>query len=722
MLIAEELNMDFSQMTYAHPESWLNVTGGGSGSSGISSRSTSARAASAYAKQILLGMASTKLGVPVANLSVASGVISGGGQSVKYGDLIGGKLFNYTMSTNNGGQVSATPGQGIAKPVSQYQVVGKSFPRIDIPAKVMGTYTYVQNVRIPGMLHGRRVRPRGCGANTALNDRPVSVDPTSISHIPGAQVVQVQNWLGVVAPKEYDAIQAAAQLKVVWQSDPKLSGSGNFWGWLRKAGDTDAQSPARYTAVTGNVDANLASAAKTVSATYKYHYNSFMPIGPHCAVADVDLKNNMATVYVQAQALTGLPANLAGVVNSLTGGNMPAANCRVVWYEGASSFGGGQTGEVNEEAVILSTKLGRPVRVQWMRWDQHGWDHFGVANMWDVKMASDAKGNIVAADWTTYAQSQSNIDQTKLLAGMTTWPATPGTGGLTPPDAGLYSNTNRRVLAKTQPLYGAAGGGSFKCNFLRAPNAPQQFFGGEQIVDELAHAMNMDPIAFRRQNIDGTQTAGARWLAVLDGATLAAGWQPKVANSKPQTGNIRTGRGFSFGTFASSQVGIVADVQVNMKSGRIWAQHLYIAQNNGVTIGPQLVANQMSGAAVQGLSRAIWEQPTFTKERLTSLDWVTYPILRFKDAPAVTLVNVHPGEYVTVNPDFSAGGDKIDVSKGNTNAFANGWNLTGSGEPPTAAVGTAVANAFFDATGVRIRIAPMNPANVRATLKAAGVS
>ena len=243
MLTAEELNMDFSQMIYAHPESWLNVTGGGSGSSGISSRSTSIRAAAAYAKQILLGMASTKLGVPVANLTVASGVITGGGKSVKYGDLIGGKLFSYTMSTNNGGQTSATPGQGIAKPVSQYTVVGKSFPRIDIPAKALGTYTYIQNVRIPGMLHGRRVRPRGCGANTALNDRPVSVDASSISHIPGAQVVQIQNWLGVVAPKEYDAIQAAAQLKVVWQSDPKLPGSGNFWGWLRKMGDTDAPEP-----------------------------------------------------------------------------------------------------------------------------------------------------------------------------------------------------------------------------------------------------------------------------------------------------------------------------------------------------------------------------------------------------------------------------------------------------------------------------------------------
>ncbi len=727
MLTAEELNMDFSQMVYAHPESWLNVTGGGSGSSGISSRSTNIRSAAALAKQTLLNMASTKLGVPVASLSVASGVISGGGQSVKYGDLIGGKMFNVQLTAANSQSASASPfgngpGLGNTKPVSQYNVVGKSFPRIDIPAKVAATYTYVQNVRVPGMVHARVVQPRGAGANTSVNDQPVSVDPKSISHIPGAQVVQIGNWIAVVAPKEYDAIQAAAQLKVTWKSDPKLPGSGNFWGWLRTAGDTNTDNPARFTTVQGNVDAVMPTAAKTVSATYKYHYNGFMPIGPHAAVADVDAKGQRSTIYVQAQALTGLPANLAGVINFVTGGTWATANnTRVVWYEGASSFGGGQTGEVNEQAAALSAKLGVPVRVQWMRWDQHGWDHYGMANLWDVKMGADAKGNIIASDWQTYGQAQSNIDQTKLRWGTASWPATPGSGGIAPGDT-LYSFVTtgsgaKRVLAKTQPLYG----GAFKCNFLRAPSAPQQFFASEQVVDELAKAMNMDPVAFRRQNIDGTTVAGARWLAVLDGSTLAAGWKPKVANSNPGTGNIRSGRGFGFGTFASSQVGIVADIQVNMKSGKIIPKHLYIAQNNGVTMGPQLVANQMSGAAIQGLSRALLEQNAFTKERITSLDWVTYPILRFDQAPKVTLVNVHPSEYVTVNPDFAAGGDKIDVTKGNTNAFANGWTLSGSGEPPTAAIGSAIANAFFDATGVRIRQSPMNSANVRAAFKLAGV-
>ncbi len=726
MIVAEEMNMDMTQMYYAHPETWLNATGGGSGSSGISSRSTNIRSAGALAKQTLLNMASTQLGVPAASLTVTAGVVSGGGKTVKYSDLLGGKLFNTQLTAaNTGGAATAPfgtiPGQGVSKPVSQYSVIGKSFPRIDIPDKVAGTYTYIQNVHVPGMLHARRVRPRGAGANTVENDTPLTVDATSISHIPGAQVVQINNFIAVVAPREYDAIQAAAQLKVTWQTSPGFpQGSGNFWSWLRQAGDTNTQNPARYTTLNNDPTPVLAGAAKTVSATYKYAYNGFMPIGPHCAVADVN--SSGGTVYVQAQAINGLPANLAGIIGTVTGTTPPANMVRVVWYEGASSFGGGQTGEVNEEAVAISAKLGKPVRVQWMRWDQHGWDHYGMANMYDVTMGADANGNIVAADWQTYGQAQSNIDEMKRLLGSQTWPATPGSGGIAPTDSAVYAKSwttsARRVLAKTQPLYG----GALKCNFLRAPSAPQQYFASEQVVDELAHAMNMDPIAFRRQNIDPSTTPGARWLAVLDGATQAAGWVPKVANSGTQTGTVRTGRGFGFGTFAGSQVGIVADVSVNVKSGKLVAKHLYIAQNNGITIGPQLVANQMSGAAIQGLSRAMWEEATWNTERVTSLDWISYPLLRFADSPKVTLVNVHPGEYVTVNPDLGAGGLSTDVSKGNTSAFNEGWLLTGSGEPPTAAVGSAVANAFFDATGARIRQTPMRPPTVRAALKAAGVA
>jgi len=181
---------------------------------------------------------------------------------------------------------------------------------------------------------------------------------------------------------------------------------------------------------------------------------------------------------------------------------------------------------------------------------------------------------------------------------------------------------------------------------------------------------------------------------------------------------VRTGRGFGFGTFASSQVGVVADVEVNVKTGKIVAKRVWVAQNNGITVNLEGVATQMSGALIQGLSRALYEQATWNKDRVTSLDWVSYPILRFKDSPTVTMINVHPGKYTAVRP----GDESQDVMAGNTAAFNNGWLLSGSGEPPTVGIGSAVANAFFDATGARIRQAPMNPATVRQVLKDAGIA
>jgi len=357
-----------------------------------------------------------------------------------------------------------------------------------------------------------------------------------------------------------------------------------------------------------------------------------------------------------------------------------------------------------------------------MRWDQHGWDSYGPSHMYDVKMGVDAKGNIVGADWVAYGQAGNSLDTPREMIGSTvgygpgaSWAAVPPAGGPTPSDAAVYNRGYaRRVLAKTQPMYE----GSLKISPLRAPNGPQSYFASEQVVDELAYAAGMDPIAFRRQNIDGTTMLGARWLSVLDASTMGAGWKARVANSVAQKGNVVKGRGFAFGTFASSQVGLVADIEVDKKSGKIVAKHVVVAQNNGITVSVDGVANQMSGALIQGLSRALYEQPQWNKERITSLDWVTYPILRFKDAPTVTLINVHPGKYTVVTP----GDTKVEVKAGNSRAFDQGWNLSGSGEPPTVGISGAVANAFFDATGVRIRQAPMNPATVRQVLKDAGAA
>ncbi len=387
IVLAEELDMDMSQMHYGQGhydsagfnnntivDTWVvTSTGGEGGSNAMSGQGVKIRAAGVAARAALLGLASKQLGVPVGSLTVSKGVVSGGGKTVTYGDLMGGKLFNQTISPT-----TILPGVAPSKPIANYSLVTKRdvAPRKDIPAKVNGLYTYVHNIRVPGMLHGRVVRPRGQGAYPYNSNVAISVDKSSIAHIPGASVVQVGNFLGVVALKEYDAIQASQQLKVVYNDNPILSGDGNLWKRYRdldKAGqiptrygsvvgdvdkalasaahvvsgtfahhyqghmpiaDSNTDNPPRFTADTGGVPAAMAKAAKTVSATYKYQYNNFVPIGPHAAVADIK-GTTSGIVYLQGQNLTQAPA-----LSSLLG--IPAQNIRVIWYEGSSSYGGGQ--------------------------------------------------------------------------------------------------------------------------------------------------------------------------------------------------------------------------------------------------------------------------------------------------------------------------------------------------------------------------------------------
>jgi nicotinate dehydrogenase subunit B len=717
MLVAEELDVDMSQINYLRPDTWVNGTGGGGGSNGFSARALPVRAAAAAARQALLSMASTQLGVPAASLTVSKGVVSGGGKSVTYGALMNGQLFKIALNP-----ATLQPGVAPAKPVSAYSLIGTSPPRIDIPAKVYGSYTYVHNIRVPKMVHARVVRPHGQGGVTSQNAFPQKVDASSVSHIPGVKIVQVGNFLAVTAPKEYDAIQAAAQLKVTYASDPKLTSSGNFWSWLRTAGDTNTLNPARFTTNVGNVDTALKSSAKTVSATYKFAYNGHVSIGPTCAVADV--RANGMTIFCNSQQISTVPTTIAGFqLNGQSYFGMQPQDIRCFYYEGSSSYGSmlgtGPCTDVYIAAAVISKNVGAPARLQWMRWDEHGWDAYGPAAMYDVNAGIDASGNITALDWTAYGQGGTSLMPTAEQAGFATWPATPPSGGPATADTPYkVATANKRVLAKTQPLY--AGG--LKSAALRAPGAPQSHFAAEQLIDELAIAANMDPVAFRRQNLDLAQTGavgpvGQRWLAVLNGAATLSGWQPKVSGSTKQTGTLRTGRGIGFGTFGNTQVATVADIEVNTKTGKIVAKHLYVAHNNGITASPDLIANQAEGASIMGLSRVLHEQLTFSKERVTSVDWVTYPILRFKDAPRVTVGIVTPTSVVTNTP-----GGKTTMGTGNVDGFNAGWINTGAGEPGSAAVAPAIANALFDATGARLREAPMTPARVLGALKAAGIA
>ena len=692
ILAAEELDMDFTQMRHiafdtGGPTPSPN-TGNTGGSSSISTGGPLVRMAAAQAKQALLAMASTNLGVPAASLTVSKGVVSGGGKTVTYGQLVNGSLFNVTYA---GTTLSA--GVAPAKPVANYSQVGIIRPnRIDIPGIVDGSHTYAANVRVPGMLHGRVVRPRGQGAyGDGTDPVPTVVDAASIAHIPNVQIVHVGNFLGVVAPLEFDAIQAAAQLKVTWSTPPTIFDVGNLWKGMRTL-DSAGQAPARIAAQTGNVDAAMATAAKTYSNTFKHHYQMHAPIGPNVAVADVTATGAIIYSHVKDGYGTSRP-KIAAVLQ------MPINQVRIVYYEGSSTFGGGAIHVDNgQSAAIMSQAVGKPVRVQYMRWDEHGWDNYSPATMWDIRGGVDANGNIVALDGTSIGMASYSVTPSESMTSAVTGIALPTGSGSGPADT-TYSGTqynipNRRITGKTLAYLN----NYFKTSSLRAPSAPQTCFASEQLIDQLAYLAKMDPYQFRLQNINTAKVNddpnGTQWKNVLVQAAQSANWQPRVANSVAQTGNIRTGRGIALGGFASSQAGVVAEIELNMKTGKIVAKHLYASQVAGLTVGTSLVENQMSGALIMGTSRALWEEVGFNKARVTTLDWVSYPLLRFADSPLVTTV---PVQRTDLQP-------------------------TGSGEPPAAPVAAAIANAFFDATGVRVTEAPMTPARIRATLKAAGVA
>jgi nicotinate dehydrogenase subunit B len=623
--------------------------------------------------QALLGLASTNLGVPVGSLSVSGGVISGGGKTVTYGQLLAGKLFNAKIATAN-----LNPGAGISKPVGQYKVIGTRVPRVDLPAKVAGTYTYVHNVRVPGMLHGRVVRPRGQGP-FGTGAPIVSVDESSISHIAGARVVRQGDFLGVIAPREYDAIQAAAQLKVTWKESAILPTPGGLFKQMR-AQDAAGLAKAAFTVNNGNIDTGLAAAAKTVSQTYTYQNGSRAVIGPACAVADV--KANSAIVWSSTQNVPGVVTSVAGLLG------IPAPNVRVFYYEGSSSFGSAQSSSDTPKAAALLSKLaGAPVRLQLMRWDEHGWDNYQSAMIMDVRGGVDANGKLTAYDYTlTSAPYSTVIDLTSELTG-SPYPTTmTGARADDPSTNVMYASPNKRVTGKTLPVYN----GYFRAGSLRSGGEGQlSAYGAESFMDEMAYAAGMDPIDFRRKNI-----ADDRWLGVLNAAATAANWKPRLAASVKQTGDVVVGRGFGSGTHGTAAYSAaVVEIEVNKKTGKIRATHIYNATDAGLAVNPAGIENQMSGGSIFGLSR-ILEQVNFNKSRVTSLDWVTYPILRFKDSPQVTNVLVSRPDQLPL----------------------------GTGEPTVCPVPAAVANAFFDATGVRIRSGPFTPAVVRATLRAAGVA
>jgi CO/xanthine dehydrogenase Mo-binding subunit len=431
-----------------------------------------------------------------------------------------------------------------------------------------------------------------------------------------------------------------------------------------------------------------------VSASFKYPYHGHIPLGPAVAIGDYKAlggpDKDMLTVFSNTQNITNTGNDLR-----TTFGLARPSQARTIFYEGSSTFGNGYHYlDINSSAAMLSKLAGAPVRLQLMRWDESGWTRYGPAMMYDLRGGVDANGNIVALEAVVFAQASTGLQATRVLANGEVPPA-PGGGATNEENTGpMYrvAQTGRRIISKTQ----TQSFGMFQNGTLRAPQGPQTSFAVEQFIDMLAEAAGKDPFNFRLANMRtdgfGGEEEWPRYGNVLRAAVEASGYKPHVPASQVQSGNVVSGWGMAIGTHNDSYAATVAHVTVNKQTGKVTINHMWAAQDSGFAINPELLMNQMSGNLIQGASKILHEELMFDKKRVTSRDWVSYPILRFKDTPKVTTV-------VLNRPDRPA---------------------TGSGEPPLVPSQAAVANAVYDATGVRMTHAPLTPARVRGFLKNAG--
>ena len=653
-IVAEELDVPMARVSVIQGDTLLTPDQGPTyGSLSIQNGGVQIRMAAATARRALLRRAAQRLKVDEDELTVDAGVISPkrGDASVRYGELIG-----------RGTLAIALDKDAPLKDPGSYAVVGRSQPRLDIPDKVTGRFTYMHDFRLEGMVHGRVVRPPAIGA--AL----LSVDADSVSRVPGlVKVVQRQNFLGVVAKTEWGAISAAQQLKARWSDWQGLPDEAKIWDYVRATQIIRDD----VTSDRGNSAAALAAADKRLSSTYDFAIHTHGSIGPSCAVAAFD--GGKLTCWSASQATHNLRQQLAFMFA------MPDADVRAIYIDGSGCYGRNGHEDAAADAALLAREVGRPVRVQWMRADEHGWDPKGPPTLIDMQAALDAGGG-VSAWYSQFYGPDGVAGKVALvaaeLAGMPHEIAM-GPGGIIAGTAVPYAFANVKTVAHrlvTTP---------FRPSWIRSPGRMQSAFANEGFLDEIAVATNADPFELRRHYL----IDDARAIAVLDRLARFAKWQ-KRSPGKPVGGGKATGRGVAFIKYENyrTYVGMVATVEVDRATGIIAAKHFAVVQDCGQIINPDGVKNQIEGNVVQTVSRTLMEQVRFDRSRVTSVDWRSYPILTFPDVPQIDMELI----------------DRPDEAP---------W---GVGEPSAAIVPAAIANAVFDAVGVRLRSVPFSPDKVLA--------
>ena len=658
-IVAEELDVPIGRIELIEGDTLLTPDQGTTwGSLTIQLGGMQLRQASAAARQALTAEAARKFGTD--QLTVTDGVISGGGKKVSYGELIGGKSFAITLD----------PKQPVKeKAPKDYKIVGKPQPRVDIPAKITGRFIYMQDFKVPGMLHGRVVRPVAIGAKLE------GVDDSALKSIPGiVKVVREGNFLGVVASNEWDAIRGAKAIKANWSKSETLPDQAKLWEHVRA---TKVVKEEEYGKTGNTAEAMSKEGVKVIKATYDFAIHTHGSIGPSCAMAE--FKDGALTSWSASQATHALRKQLAQMFS------LPVEKVRCIYVEGSGCYGRNGHEDAAADAALLAKAVGKPVRVQWSRADEHGWDPKGPPTLMDMRAGMDAQGNVVAWEGDFYMPQQTpgGFLVPLVAATLSGMPAADhiAPGNVFQNSAIGYKFPNTKSMCKrleTTP---------FRPSWIRTPGRMQNTYANECFMDELAAAANMDPLEFRLKYLDDK-----RGLELLDRLAGLAKWEKRPSPQKSASGNVIKGRGVSYVKYelVRTYIGCVAEVEVDRGTGVIRVSRFTVVHDCGQVINPDGLKNQIEGNVIQTVSRTLIEEVKFDRSQVTSLDWESYPILKFPQVPDIVIELI---DRPTEKP----------------------W---GAGEPSAAVIPSAISNAVFDATGVRLRSIPYTPPKVKAAMQA----
>ncbi len=675
-IVAEELDVSFNKVYMDSGDTDKAVDQGVTAAARTVERGgVQLRQASAAARQELLKLASARLDSPVDKLTVTDGVVSVVGNPAKkiaYGDLLGGKRFNIKIVAAGIGWDMKVAPEVPAKNPKDYKIVGKSIPRVDLPEKFTGEFVYSQDASLPGMLHGRVVRPA-----TSLS-APASVDESSIKNIPGVvKVVREGTFVGVVAETEWAAIQAARTLKVTW-SEPTLkmmSGPSEVFDYLKNTKSF------KDNVVTnrGNLDAAFPQAQKKYEATYYWPFQLHGMMGPPCALADV--RGDKATIWTGTQGPFRTRDSIAKMLN------IPPKNIHLLYREGSGSYGRLESDDVAEDAALMSRAVGKPVRVQWMREDEHAWDPKGPAQLTTIRAGVDAQGKVIAWDFMDRSLPWSESEANPLLASTQIGLKPTGPGFLNGAGGGgqIYTFENQKVLAANIPWV-QQGQWPLRTSNLRAPGDLARVFASESTIDDIASDLHVDPVQFRLRYL----TSDKRISEILVATTKKAGWTDHLSPAPPSTGDKATGRGVAVANRANTMTAAVAEIEVDKTTGDVTVKKITLGHDCGLIVNPDGLKNQIEGNVLQAVSRALLEEVKFDSTGQKNLDWDSYPVIRFEQIPDVEIVLIDRPEMQPL----------------------------GGGEPSIVPVTAAIANAIFDATGARMRQVPFTPERVLSALKA----